>query len=135
MKRWATGFGLAAMFVTTAWMLPALADQPDGVAKFMRPKLGHAQRVLEGLALEDYTMIGKSAAALAKLAEAAEWQVLPDPEYVRYSSDFQRICNDLAVAADKKNLDAATLSYVQLAMNCVDCHQHVRDVRRVALAP
>lgn len=119
----------------TAWILPSIAQQPEGVAKFMRPKLGHAQRVLEGLALEDYSMIAKSANALAKLAEAAEWQVLPDPEYVRFSSDFQRLCNDLAVAADKKNLDKATLSYVQLAMNCVDCHQHVRDVRRVALAP
>lgn len=119
---------LAVVFV------PCHAAQQGGVGKFMRPKLEHAQKVLEGLALEDYEMIARSAKAMFRLSEAAEWQVLPDPEYVSYSAEFQKLTNQLAVSAGKQNLDAATLNYVQLTLNCVKCHQHVRDVRRVASA-
>lgn len=110
------------------------AEPAPGVRKFMRPKLDHAQKVLEGLALEDFEMIGKNANALLRLSEAAEWQVLPSPEYVRHSEEFQRVTNDLIRAANNKNLDSATLAYVQLTMNCVSCHKHVREARRVALA-
>jgi hypothetical protein len=99
----------------------------------MRPKLEHAQKVLEGLALEDHLLVADNAKALLRLSESAEWQVLPGPEYVRYSSDFQRITNELIQASNKKNIDAATLAYVQLTMNCVNCHKHVREARRVAL--
>ena len=33
----------------------------------------------------------------------------------------------MSKAADEQNLDAAALAYVQLTLNCVDCHKHVRD--------
>ncbi|MBX9655695.1 hypothetical protein K2Y11_18930 [bacterium] len=110
------------------------AEPAPGVRKFMRPKLDNAQKVLEGLALEDFEMVGKNANALLRLSEAAEWQVLPSPEYVRHSEEFQRVANELIRAANNKNLDSATLAYVQLTMNCVNCHKHVREARRVALA-
>lgn len=132
MKRvgWVLIAGVLAVGAFT--LMPAGAVPNEGVRKFMRPKLDHAQRVLEGLALEDSKMIGDNAKALLKLSEAAEWQVLPGPEYVQYSSDFQRICNQLIEAANHQNVDAATLAYVQLTMNCVNCHKHVRKVQRFA---
>lgn len=108
------------------------SEPVGGVRKFMRPKLDHSQKVLEGLTLEDFGLVAEHAKRLLTLSEAAEWQVLPGPEYVRYSSDFQRLCNELIQAANKKNIDGATLSYVQLTMNCINCHKHVREAMRIA---
>jgi hypothetical protein len=103
-----------------------------GVRRFMRPKLEHAQRVLEGLTLEDHALVAQHAKSLLSLSEAAEWQVLPSPDYVRYSEEFQRLTQELIKAANQKNIDSATLAYVQLTMNCVNCHKHVREARRTA---
>ena len=122
---------LVPMLVGVAWV-KSQAEPDPGVRKFMRPKLDHAQKVLEGLALDDLPLVAQNAKALLRLSEAAEWQVLPSLDYVRHSQEFQRLSNELIRAANQKNLDSATLAYVQLTMNCVNCHKHVREARRVA---
>lgn len=105
------------------------------ISKFMRQKLDHAQRVLSGLALEDYGAIEKSAEALANLSQASTWQVLKTPDYVTYSSEFLQRANALTRAAREKNIDRATLAYVQLTLNCVECHKHVRATRMASAPP
>lgn len=124
-----------AALATLIWNNQGATEPVDGVRRFMRPKLDHAQKVLEGLTLEDFNLIREHGKALMRLSEAAEWQVLPGPEYVRHSEDFQRRVSDMIVAANKENIDAATLAYVQLTMNCVQCHKHVREAHRVAVVP
>jgi hypothetical protein len=112
------------------WLLAdASAEQKPGLSQFMRPKLLHSQRLLEGLSLENYELIAKEARALRNISETADWQVLPSLEYVRYSGDFQRLCNELIRNANEKNLDGASLAYLQLTLNCVECHKHVRQQR------
>ena len=32
--------------------------------------------------------------------------------------------------AKAKNLDGATLAYVRLTMNCIECHKYVRDHKK-----
>jgi hypothetical protein len=128
---------VAALMIVSVTATAALAalrsDDPPGERKlrdYMRPKLNHAQKILEGLALEDYAGIRENARSLLKLSESAEWNVLPGEDYVRHSTEFRRAVNRIATEAGKKNLDGATLAYVQMTMNCVHCHQHVRDTRR-----
>ena len=123
------------------WLIPvaaalmlgvALADPrvPDNqVAGFMRLKLGHSQKVLEGLVLEDFSMIEKQSQALSLLSQDANWQVLQTPEYLQLSVEFRRSTDALSRAAQEKNLDKATLAYLGMTMKCVSCHEHVRDVR------
>lgn len=101
--------------------------EPGSIKAFMRPKLDYAQKVLAGLTLEDFDLVVKSARAMRGLSEAAEWQFLPGLEYTRHSGEFQRLTNELIRTGTEKNLDGATLAYVQLTMNCVNCHRHVRD--------
>lgn len=132
MKRFSIVVVIAIAVGTGLFALPGRSQPTEGVRKFMRPKLANSQHILEGLSLEDYTMISENAKRLMRLSEAAEWQVLPSPEYVRYSADFQRLANELVDAANNRDLDAATLAYVQLTINCVKCHKYVRDARRVA---
>jgi hypothetical protein len=132
MKRLAPVVILAVMGLGLAWWQRGEAEPTGGVRKFMRPKLEHAQRVLEGLTLDDHQLVAQHAKSLLSLSEAAEWQVLPSPDYVRYSADFQRLTQELIKAATQKNTDSATLAYVQLTMNCVNCHKHVREATRTA---
>lgn len=103
--------------------------KPNDVSAFMRLKLNHSQKVLEGVALEDFELIAKNAQQMGLLAQDENWQVLQTPEYRHHSADFQRIAADLTKAAQAKNLDGAAFAYVQLTMSCVNCHKYTRGVR------
>lgn len=115
---------------------PALnhAQEPNKVSEFMRAKLVHSQKVLEGLATENYDQIARNAQDLSLLSQAATWQVLQTPEYRDRSTEFRRSTDALAEAAKKKNLEGAALAYVDVTMKCVNCHKYVRQVR-MAKAP
>ena len=103
------------------------APKADAVADFMRAKLGHSQRVLEGLSLEDYDLIARGAQELALASQASSWQVLQTEEYARQSSEFRRSCDSLRNAAKAKNLDGAALAWMEVTMKCIQCHKYVRD--------
>jgi hypothetical protein len=133
---------------TRRWLaLPALVlagglaatgqDEKPGspLARFMRQKLAHSQGVLEGLTTEDYPLIAKGAKAMRELSEDTRWRVTPNPNYLRLSSEFQDLADELAQKAKEKNLDGATLAYVKLTMNCVKCHERVRVNRWITLRP
>lgn len=111
----------------------ARGQQPTGLSGFMRQKLAHSQKVLEGLTLENYAMIVENAEALKTLSQDARWQVSPNINYLRMSSEFQDQAAELATKAKQKNLDGATLAYLRLTMSCVKCHQFTRDNRLTGL--
>lgn len=101
--------------------------------KFMREKLSAAQRSLEGLCVEDYDMIFGSAEKLATMSRAAEWQVIPGPEYAQLSGEFRRAIDQLRKGAKDKDLDACRLAYLKATMSCLECHDFVRSTRLVAI--
>ena len=116
-------------------LVPALStgragqQEKQNRSEFMRRKLEFSKNVLEGLALEQYPMIEKNAKALKVLSQAAEWEVPMIPnatDYVALTSEFQRNTDELVKAAKQGNIDGATLAYVKLTMNCVQCHKYVR---------
>jgi hypothetical protein len=121
------GLSFAVIALTTI-----RAEQPAPQrtrAEFMRQKLNFSKDVLEGLALEQYALIEKSAKALKKLSEAAEWEVPTIPnatDYVAMTSEFQRNTDELAKQAKKGNIEGATLAYFKVTMSCVECHKFVR---------
>lgn len=110
----------------------ARPDTP--VREFMRAKLVLSHKVLEGVVLEDFVQIRDSAEGLRIMSRNAFWHMYRTPEYVDYSTEFQRISRDLAVMAEKKNLDGAAMKYVELTLNCVNCHKYVRAVPTPARA-
>jgi cytochrome c556 len=114
-------------------IVPARSQQPNDVAAFMRMKLEHSQNVLEGIALEDFALIERDSQRLSLLSQAANWQVLQTPDYLQHSLDFRRSADALTKAARDKNLDGAALAYVQMTMNCVNCHKYVRTARLASL--
>jgi hypothetical protein len=107
--------------------------EPNQVAKFMRAKLEHAEKLLEGLTTEDYDLLVKESQALVLLSEAAEWQVLETSDYAEQSAEFRRAADGLKKAGRDKNLDAAALRFVDVTLKCVHCHKYVRGVRLAEL--
>jgi cytochrome c556 len=125
----------AILALASLSFVPALStgragqQEKQNRSEFMRRKLEFSKNVLEGLALEQYPMIEKNAKALKVLSQAAEWEVPMIPnatDYVALTSEFQRYADDLVKAAKQGNIDGATLAYVKLTMNCVQCHKYVR---------
>lgn len=105
-------------------------EKPVNPAKtFMREKLKDAQKVLEGLATEDFKLIKEGAAHMQVMSRATEWHIVEGPVYAEYSAEFRRCCEQLAKRAEEKNAKAATLSYMQLTLACVNCHEFVRSTR------
>jgi hypothetical protein len=102
---------------------------PADRREFMRQKLEFSKLILEGLTTENYESINKNAKALRRLSQASEWEVPTIPnatDYVTFTAEFQRLCDELATKSKEKNIDGATLAYLRITMSCVNCHKYVR---------
>jgi len=119
---------LAILLAVGAGLTVALAQSKRSRAtkEFMRDKLELSQRVLEGIATEDYDLIIAKGTKLSAMSRDASWQAFENPDYDQQSIMFRRHVNSLVKAARDKNLDAATLAYVRMTMSCVDCHKLLR---------
>ena len=122
--------------VVIAALVSSLAGddgKDEKTSKLMRMKLEHAQKVLEGVALKDFGIIGKHGEELMLLSQQAQWHVLKTPRYETCSNEFRRSVEDLIQKAQDKNLDGAALSYVEMTLACVKCHKYVRETRMTRL--
>jgi hypothetical protein len=119
---------LAALLVILVGCASTLAPtKPNRAAKeFMRDKLALAQKVLEGLATENYPLMTANGARLSAMTRETGWRLFGNTDYDQQSLAFRRQADALVKAAGDKNLDAATLAYVRLTISCVDCHKLVR---------
>ena len=70
----------------------------------MKRKLEHSQKVLEGLAMNNFEKISKHAGELVSLSDQAEWKALRTPEYELFSNDFRRSATEMIKNAKLKNL-------------------------------
>jgi cytochrome c556 len=100
--------------------------KPDKRAAFMRTKLIHAQKVLEEIAKENYDEVAKSSQAISLLTSEEQWNVLTTEEYLRQSRAFRDAADALTEAAKARNIDAASLAYVDMTLSCVKCHKQLR---------
>ncbi len=108
-------------------------DKPTKVTELMHEKLKYAQNVLEGIALNDFDKIADNADELMNVSKQAEWVVVKTPQYEMFSNQFRRSVESMAKNAKAKNLDGATLDYMDLTMTCVKCHKYVREERMTRL--
>lgn len=106
-----------------------------GTTVFMRAKLELSQKILEGLALEDFPAIAARSEKLSSMSKDSRWQLFQNPDYERFSQEFRRNVDAVTKAARDQNLDSATLAYVKTTMNCIECHKFVRGNRVASLSP
>jgi hypothetical protein len=134
-SRLTVAMALVLMSVVIGLLVSSPAhSQPAGpVGVFMRAKLEHSQKILEGLALRKHDQIAKGARELVALSNAAEWQVFDTEDFVQHSKEFRRSATALEKAAKEQNLDGAALAYMDVTLKCVNCHKYVRGVRMAGL--
>jgi cytochrome c556 len=113
-----------------AMALTAHASGQEKLSDFMKAKLEHSEKLLEGLAREDFDLIAKHSQAIGLLCEDELWSVLQTAEYMERSKEFRRSVYAITEAARKKNLEAAAFAYVDSTMKCVTCHKYVRQTRK-----
>jgi len=108
-------------------------DKASPTAKLMQEKLKNSQQLLEGLALADFAKITDSAEELMRISKATDWWALRTPEYELHTNQFRRAVEITIQKSKDKNIDGATLGYVDMTMTCVRCHQYTREQRRTQL--
>jgi hypothetical protein len=107
---------------------PGKTDPKSAQAKLMAEKLKHAQKLLDGLATNDFTKITRSADELLVISKTAEFTAArKSREYQLHTNNFRRALEEIAKKSKEKNLDGATLGYVDMTLTCVRCHQHTRE--------
>ena len=64
---------------------------------------------------------------LRLIGDSTLLKISPNLEYAKYSIEFSSIVDELGRRAKDHDLNGATLSYIRLTVNCVECHKYVRD--------
>ena len=118
---------LAPISTTTA---PHLArgddDEKAKASIWMKQKLAASENILAALTKEDYEAIEKNAQSMVAVGYLEKWIRSDIPGYQKKIRDFEYANKTLALAAREKNLDGATIGYVQLTFSCVECHKLIR---------
>lgn len=131
-----------ALFAVAATAPPSAGDdkkadpkpKPDEKAEVMKKKLALAQKILDGLAMEDFDKIKTGADDLVTVRQQAAFMLNKTAKYEMHANEFLTHLETIQKAAKKKNVEAAALGYVEMTLTCVRCHQYVRD-EKIGAAP
>ena len=93
----------------------------------MEGKLLISQEILRGVVLRDFKLIEHGGVGMNVLTLAEQWRMNDSPTYVRMSDDLRRISKQLAKAARDKDINAATIAYQRMTLNCIECHEALID--------
>jgi hypothetical protein len=125
-----------ALLVAVVVVVPGRADdkpkpkdepKPKKKLTVMQRKLMYAEKVLEGLAVNDFAKIDTAADGLIACVKDETWKINETEKYMAHTNDFMRRVQSLKKAAKDKNIDAAALSYVDMTLTCVRCHEYLRE--------
>ena len=129
--------------IYTVLLLPLFAIPSSSEEKKKRDpdplmvlKMKESQTLLEGLALNDFSKMQKSAEELLRISKEAQFRkALSTARYEYHANAFQRAAETAIEKAKAKNIDGVTLAYMEMTQTCVRCHQHTREERIGRLAP
>ena len=119
---------LAPMAIAVALLSVRGEDQTDRQASvWMKQKLEATKNILGGLTKGDFEAIGKNANSMLAVGYLEKALRADVPGYRTFFGDFEYANKSLVAASKEKNIDKATLAYVQLTVSCVNCHKLIRD--------
>lgn len=94
---------------------------------FMRKKLQSSNRILEGLLVDNLKMVSEGADELLDISSAERWRASNDMMYLQHSDEFRTSVRKLRDKAKTGSLDGSALAWVDVTMNCLHCHEWVRN--------
>lgn len=130
-----------SVVITAACLVAGLSgageDQPktvplnasDQSSDVMKDKLRFTHQLLTSLAREDFSTLEKNAQNLNRIARK-QWMANPAPEYRAQLQVFWTTLEGIESAAHHKDIEEATLAYMQMTLSCVKCHKVIRRERR-----
>jgi hypothetical protein len=129
---------LLLTFIGLGWSLvrgetkPPAKLQHAPESALMRAKVASSHKIMEGLVAKDFLEIRAGAEELKRICRGTEWEAYSDPTYAHYRSELIRQANKLVDGADQSNLDVTMFAYFNTLSTCVNCHNHCRDVLKIA---
>jgi len=112
-----------------AFSLATMPHQGTALDHVMRQKLQHTQKILEAVVTSDWINLEASSRELEGVVNSPGWAILRYPEYQPRSAAFIRAIRTLHTAAAQRDLDATPKAYVDVTMQCVECHRYLARAR------
>jgi hypothetical protein len=109
--------------------LAAIPAQGPGLDRVMRQKLEHAQKILEAVVTSDWASLEANSRDLERLTNDPRWTILRYPEYAQRSAAFTSAIRTLHKAAVQRDLEATPKAYIDVTMQCVECHRYLARAR------
>lgn len=107
----------------------AAPSSPSTTQVLMRQKLEATHGLLEGIVREDFTMIQKHAETLDNISKATTWHKQDDQSFLVRAKTFQNSVTFLSEQARAKNLEGVAIGYMRVTLDCMQCHNFVREGR------
>lgn len=124
---------LVVCFGLTAADQPGRSKNLNGSDQaLMALKLSSSQKTLEGLVEKDFNLIRKAGEELKRLDESRLWSDVENAEYTHYRIELTRQADRLIQLSEARNLDGAAFAYMNMIGTCINCHNHCRDVLKIA---
>lgn len=111
------------------------APTEDPLGGLMLAKLASSQTIIAGLVSKDFDQIRRGANDMMRICDATQWETNTDEVYAHHRRELRRQADRLATLAAEGNLEGAAFLYTSTVSTCITCHQHCRDVLRIALRP
>lgn len=101
---------------------------------FMRQKLGYSGKIVEGITLENYSLVISNGVQLRLMTQSNAWVEVKHPAYLEKTDHFQGDVTAMLDAAGASNTPALLKAYSRVTADCVDCHQTFRPEQRTRSA-
>ncbi len=115
---------LALLFVA---LRAAGAAEPEEPSYWMKKKMEYSEKILAGLAKADFEAIEKNAKSMNALSQIEKWVQTGSPGYQAQLAALRSANKSLMRTAQEKDVDGASLAFMQLTLSCVQCHKIIRD--------
>lgn len=109
--------------------------EPTELSLFMRKKLNSSNQILEGLVVNDLDLVEQGCDELLKMSEAESWRATNDMMYMQHSREFRNSVKALRQKAKKRAIDGSALAWLDVTLNCIQCHEWVRDTMLADIDP
>ncbi len=125
-------FGLVGgLRFTSSWAQSGVpSDEP--LPGLMLAKLASSQTIVAGLVSKDFDQVRRGALDMVRVCDAIQWQSSADEVYGYHREELRRQSVKLSELAGAGNLEGCAFVYSHTISTCINCHQHCRDVLRIA---
>jgi len=100
---------------------------PNTTQMLMKQKLAATHGLLDGIISQDLESLKKHADLLKSISRVSTWHKSDSEMFMSYARSFQNAADFLVTSAQEKNQEGVALGYVRVTLECMQCHNFVRD--------